>query len=345
MSNAAFENMVSLFAKELRLCKVGSGEKVAVLTEGDQFQDRAQAFSAAAKALGADVVTVNFGSGQIADPNDKLANIGHSGLGSDTAAMAALKEADIVIDMMLLLFSHEQLALQAAGTRILMVVEPMETLERLLPSEELRRRVEAGGRRLKGATLLRFTNAAGSDVTYDLNPDALLTAYGYTDTPGRWDHWPAGFVATCAQKNGVNGQVVLDRGDIIYPLLTQLEEPIHFTVKAGHVTAIDGGAESASLRAYMENYEDPRAYAISHIGWGLNDLCQWSTELPGIGQDGRAYYGNVLFSTGPDTEFGGDNDTPCHLDMPMRNCSLYLDDELIVDAGSIVPDDMRVEGR
>ena len=44
---------------------------------------------------------------------------------------------------MLLLFSHEQIAMQKAGTRILMIVEPVEVLERLFPSTELRRRVEA----------------------------------------------------------------------------------------------------------------------------------------------------------------------------------------------------------
>ncbi len=57
--------------------------------------------------------------------------------------------------------------------------------------------------------------------------------------------------------------------------------------------------------------------------------------------DGRCYHGNVLFSLGPDTEFGGSNDTACHLDLPMRNCTLYLDDELIVKNGDVVPPDMR----
>ena len=57
--------------------------------------------------------------------------------------------------------------------------------------------------------------------------------------------------------------------------------------------------------------------------------------------DGRAHYGNVLFSLGPDTEFGGDNDTSCHLDLPMQNCNLWLDDELIVEAGEVVPPELR----
>ena len=106
------------------------------------------------------------------------------------------------------------------------------------------------------------------------------------------------------------------------------------------VTDITGGADAHRLRDYIE-LEDPRAYAVSHIGWGLNEHARWTVDVPGIAMEARAYYGNVLFSTGPDTEFGGDNDTRCHLDLPMRDCTLWLDDELIVEHGRIVPADMR----
>ena len=101
-----------------------------------------------------------------------------------------------------------------------------------------------------------------------------------------------------------------------------------------------------SLRAIPDRFRtNERAYAISHIGWGLNERCEWTVERPGIGMDGRGYYGNVLFSLGPDTEFGGDNDTPCHLDLPMKGCSLWLDEDLIVRDGEVVPEDMRAERR
>ena len=61
--------------------------------------------------------------------------------------------------------------------------------------------------------------------------------------------------------------------------------------------------------------------------------------------DARAFYGNVLFSTGPNVELGGTNDTACHLDLPMKGCDLYLDDELIVQHGDIVPNDMKAPVR
>jgi 2,5-dihydroxypyridine 5,6-dioxygenase len=334
--------LASLFRKELELCGVGPGQTIAVLSEGSQLRDYAEASLSAASALGAEIIDVNIPSETAIEANERLSNIGQNGLSSHPWAMDACLRADMVIDHLLLLFSHEQVAMQKAGTRVLLVVEPVEILQRLFPDPGLRACVEAAERRLSQARTLRFTNAAGSDVTYVLDNRAILSEYGYTDAPGRWDHWPGGFIATIGRRGGVEGRVVMDRGDILFPLKTFVEEPIEFAISGGMVQEINGGAQADMLRRLMADYQDPRANALSHIGWGLNRACRWDPTLPGIGMDGRAHYGNVLFSLGPDTEFGGDNDTACHLDLPMRNCTLWLDDELIVDAGEVVPDDMRL---
>jgi 2,5-dihydroxypyridine 5,6-dioxygenase len=101
------------------------------------------------------------------------------------------------------------------------------------------------------------------------------------------------------------------------------------------------------LRNYMSSY-DKGAYAISHIGWGLNEKAQWhhmaiADSQKELGMDALSYYGNVLFSTGPNTELGGTNDTPCHLDMPLRGCTLKLDDTVIVENGKIAPREMQAQ--
>ena len=334
-------DLTTLFRKELALCDVGPGQTIAVLSEGDQLRDYAEASLSAVRSLGAEAVDVNIQSEAAVDANTRLANIGQSSLSTNAPAMEACLKADMVIDHMLLLFSHEQVAMQKAGSRVLLVVEPVEILERLFPSKELRACVEAAERRLKGAKTLRFINEAGSDVTYHLNNESILSEYGYTATPGRWDHWPGGFLATIAAKGGVNGTVVLDRGDILFPMKTLVEDPIEFVIRDGFAQEINGGAQAETLRQYIGGYNDPRAMAMSHIGWGLNPKCTWDPTLPGIGMDGRAHYGNVLFSLGPDTEFGGDNDTACHIDLPMRNCTLWLDGEMIVEDGKVIPTYMR----
>jgi len=98
------------------------------------------------------------------------------------------------------------------------------------------------------------------------------------------------------------------------------------------------------MRDYMASFDDERAYGIAHIGWGLNEKARWSylaTDRRGLGMHGRSYYGNVLFSTGPNQELGGTNDTQCHVDIPMRGCSLYLDDEPIVVDGDIAVEEMK----
>ena len=43
----------------------------------------------------------------------------------------------------------------------------------------------------------------------------------------------------------------------------------------------------------------------------------------------------------PNNELGGPNDTACHLDIPMRNCSLFLDDEPMVLNGDIAVKEMQ----
>lgn len=339
--------MQACFRQVLELCAVGPGENVAVLSEGDLAQDYSEQFLAAAATLGAETARVNVAAAGEAGPEARIANLCASALASDAAAMRTLKEADLVIDLMLLLFSREQIAIQTAGTRMLMVVEPFEILARLMPTRMLRARVEAAEARLHAATELRFTNTAGTDVTYTLErfsgppPACILTEYGYTDTPGRWDHWPSGFLASTGTATGVEGRVVMDVGDLVLPWKSELRAPVSFTIRDGRVTAIDGGDDARRLREYIEGFEDPRAYAVSHIGWGMNEHARWTVDVPGIAMEARACYGNVLFSTGPNTEFGGDNDTACHLDLPMRNCSLWLDGEIIVKDGDLVPADLR----
>jgi 2,5-dihydroxypyridine 5,6-dioxygenase len=308
MANAvAMNDMVELFRKELVLCGVREGTTVAVLSEVDQLADYAAGFMAAAQDLGAHAYNMNLPPSRLSTL-DKFGAVGVNPLAGNRPAIESLKRADLVIDLVFLLFSREQLEIQKAGTRILLVVEPLDVLARMFPSQELRDRVEAGERRLAKARELHFTNKAGTDVRYKLGRYPVLTEYGFTDTPGRWDHWPGGFLATSGDDDGVNGQVVMDRGDIIYPFKSYVREPVEFTIREGRIVDLKGGVDAILLKDYIAGFRDPKAYAISHIGWGLNDHAQWTchaTGVGGIGMDGRAFYGNVLFSTGPNVELGG----------------------------------------
>jgi 2,5-dihydroxypyridine 5,6-dioxygenase len=340
-------DLVKLYGAVLDLCQVKRGEVLAVLSEGGERATDADAYLAAAEERGAHAYQINLRKRPPANARVKQTSLSGNG-----AAVETLKKADIVIDLVGLLWSAEQKQIQEAGTRILMSRESPDVIRRMFPTEALRRRVEAGEKLLAAAKEMRITSAAGTDVTYRLGQYPVITQYGYTDKPGRWDNLPGGFLYTGGCDGGVDGVVVMNTGDIIFPFKRYLSSPIRLTLEKGMVTKIEGNHVDAELlRSFMARYNDPRAYAVSHIGWGMDEKAQWdfmaTSPLGALtnGVDGRSFYGNVLFSTGPNAELGGTNDTGCHLDLPLRGCDLFLDGQQILKQGQIVRDELRAPDR
>lgn len=346
-----FENRIRwaefefLCEKELELCGLREDETVVVLSQASDRQDYADAFVSAARRLGAEAYNIRLGQTSSVLSGSGVWAVGINPLAGNESALRALKDADLVIDTVFLLWSKEQLEIQAADTRMLMVVEPQTRLARMFPTTDQRRRVEVSAELLRGARTLRMTNAAGTDVTYELGHYPVIEAYGYTDTAGRWDHWPSGFVLTGAGDELVSGKVVVDAGDIIVaPFGRYVSEPVEFTIEGGYVQDIRGRVDADLLENYLGEFDDPRGYAVSHIGWGCNEKARWShlaNSRDGFGQEARAFYGNTMFALGPNQELGGANDTPAHIDIPMRRCSVYLDDEPVLVDGEFVIDDLR----
>ena len=260
--------------------------------------------------------------------------------------MDSLKRADLVIDLMFLLFSKEQLEIQEAGARMLLCVEPVDNLARLFPTADQRRRVEASEELIAGAKSLRFTNEAGSDVVYRLGDYPVMTEYGVTDEPGRWDHWPSGFLFTAEPTTASTGKVVIGRGDIIVtPFKKFVEDPVHVTIEAGRIADIRGGLDAELLRDYIASFDEEKAYGISHIGWGCNEKARWSglaNDRRSIGMESRAFYGNTLFSTGPQHSSWAAITTR-HVTSTSRcaTARMYLDDEPIIIDSEFVIDDLK----
>lgn len=83
-----------------------------------------------------------------------------------------------------------------------------------------------------------------------------------------------------------------------------------------------------------------------HARWDAFATAQWDADASGtrgIGMESRSFCGSVMFSTGPNVEFGGSNATACHMDVPMRGASVHLDDELVIDRGQLIPEHLRTD--
>ena len=188
---------------------------------------------------------------------------------------------------------------------------------------------------------MSVTSAAGTNLSCPLGEFPAVSEYGFVDEPGRWDHWPSGFVLTWPNEGQVNGTIVIDEGDILLPQKRYSTSKITLTVKDGYVIAIEGGVDAQLLSEYVASFNDPEGYAISHIGWGLQPRCYWSTldlydKEQTLGMDARAFEGNFLFSLGPNNEVGGHRTTACHIDIPLRNCTVKLDGVEMVREGVVL---------
>lgn len=334
--------LVGLFRRELELCGVQSGETVGILTENRARSDYAAAFEAAAVDHGAHVFTIDVPAPVLSEL-EGIALPQLDALASNPIVVDALGGCDLVIDLLHMLWSEQQQQIRRAGARILLCHEPVSVLSRLFPTRDQRRRVEHAAEMLAGARTMRITSRSGTDITYELGQYGRLVQHGSTDEPGRWDHFPSTFVAAVANDGAASGTVVLSPRDVLLPFNRYISEPVRVRVEKARVVSIDGGHDAELLRQYMRAFDDDRGYALSHIGWGLNERANWNAlELGsgGVGMDNRSMLGSVMFALGPNTELGGDNDTSCHIDIPMRGCSLELDDTLIIDAGSVLSRDL-----
>ncbi len=336
-------DMLAAWKQVLTLSKLKPGEVVTILTAPDTHPQTLATATMAAREMGAVVNRLDLPpvNGERSLSRDKLAFVGTTPLTGNRAALAALKASDLVLDLMTLLFSPEQLEVLQGGTRILLAVEPPEVLARMVPTEADRARVLAAGKKLVAAKEMHIISAAGTDLRCALGEYPLLEEYGFVDAPGRWDHWPSGFLATWPNEGKSQGRVVLDRGDILLPMKSYLAAPIELVVEDGYVTTIRGGLDAELLEDYIASFADREAFAISHIGWGLQPRARWSTlglydREATIGMDARAFEGNFLFSLGPNTEAGGTRNTACHIDIPMRRCTVRLDGEAVVVQGRVV---------
>jgi len=335
--------LTQMFEHVLKLSKVDPTQSVAVLKSHYSDPRTVRAAMDAAQRLGAKVYAVELPSFNHpkAMGNDMTAFCGDTALTGNIAAQRALEAADLIVDTMMLLHSPEQEQILKTGTRILLAVEPPEVLARMLPTEADKGRVLAAEQLLKKARSIHVKSRAGSDFRAALGQYPSVTEYGFADEPGRWDHWPSGFLFSWPNEETAEGVLVLDIGDILLPFKTYTREKITLEIEKGFITKIHGGFEAEYLRDYMKYFNDPEVYGISHIGWGLQPKAQWTAmglhdKNDGMCMDARAFYGNFLFSTGPNTEVGGTRKTPCHMDIPLRNCDVYLDDEAVVIGGDVV---------
>ena len=262
----------------------------------------------------------------------------------------ALAGADLIVDVTVegLLHARERPALVAKGARIFMIGnEHPEIFERLRPSPDLQELCLEGAAMITNARRMRVTSPAGTCLEISLEGAVGRGSAGATRGPGSFGYWPAGLCLTNPPAGSVNGRILFMPGDANLTFKRYFEAPVALTIEEDFVTAIEGDNLDAELmRSYFSAFDGRDAYATSHVGWGMNPAARWDSlvmydkaDVNGI--ELRAFAGNFLFSTGANE--AANRFTDGHFALPMRNCTVQLDDDEPVVSAGILRHDLRLQ--
>ncbi len=335
---------IDAFEAVLRLCGATPGLPLCLLAESQSRALNIDLAELAALRLGCRPFRCILPTPPPAAPVPVRSTGASRAIGGHPGVLAALAAAPLILDLTVegLLHAPELPAILKAGSRVLMVSnEHPEALARLVPRPEDEAPVRAAVKRARAARRMTVTSAAGTDLRVAMEGAATAGVWGWTDRPGTIAHWPGGIVVSFPRAGSVEGILVLDAGDVNLTFKRYLERPVRLTLESDHITAIEGeGTDAELMRRYLAAWEDRAAYAVSHVGWGLNPRARYEAlamydQRDTNGTELRAFAGNFLFSTGAN-EFAG-RFTEGHFDIPVRNCTIALDGEPVVIEGRLVP--------
>ena len=336
------EKWIAAFARVFALCKVAKGEPAAILSE---TQSRTLNVRLAELAL-LRLETRPFHVIVPTPPQRAPVPIRSTGASDAVRGLApvvgALAAAGFVVDLTVegMLHAPELPAILKGGARLLMVSnEHAEALERLVPDPALEPKVKAGIKALKAAKRMRVTSTAGTDLSIDVEGGLAAGVWGFCDRPGSVSHWPGGLCLCFPRTGAVDGALVLAPGDANLTFKRYVEAPVHLTIERDYVTRIDGdGLDAELMRSYFAAWGDREAYGVSHVGWGMNPKARWEAlamydKGDVNGTELRAFAGNFLYSTGANETAG--RHTLGHFDLPLRGCTVSLDERVVVDRGRL----------
>jgi 2,5-dihydroxypyridine 5,6-dioxygenase len=335
------QRWLAAFCDVLGRCGVKAGDACAVLAETQSRPVLVQLASLALQQLGARSFVVTVPSpAAIAIP---VRSTGASmALGGQDAAVQSLSRCVLVVDCTVEGLQHaaELPAILAGGARVLVVSnEHPEILERCLPRAEDETIVRDAMRRLKSAKRMTVFSRAGSDLRIDLAGARVGGVWGFTSKPGTLTHWPGGLALAFPAAGRVDGTLVLGRGDVNLTFKRYLVDAVRLQIEADHVVDVVGDSPDAELmRGYFASWGDRAAYAVSHVGWGLNPRARWDAmafydKSDFNGTELRAFAGNFLYSTGANEVAG--RHTAGHFDLPLRGCTVELDGHAVVREGQL----------
>jgi 2,5-dihydroxypyridine 5,6-dioxygenase len=314
-------DLAPIAERVLRLSHVEKGHRLVVYADNERTKAQVDAFLIAGEIVGAETMLV-MTTPRIR-PRDPL-----------PIAAQALGAAETVIDLTSVswIYTTPFSELLTKGVRILTSTSDPDTWAKCPPDERLSAISRRGGQILESTVSMGLQSEAGTDVVMAKQGRKGTWQDGLLDEPGDWDNFPSHQVGTAPLEDSANGTLILKEGDLLVQLRHIVGTPIKFTLTNGAITEIEGGADAALVRRWFATFNDPNAYIMSHIGWGVEPRAEIASMQM---MDWESYGGGVMVAFGAnDGKFlGGTTHSRAHLDTVLLGASYSCDEKVILENG------------
>src|SRR3989338_3708846 len=178
-------------------------------------------------------------------------------------------------------------------------------------------------KKLENKNIIKITTKKGTNVEFYTKRRKWVSDYGIYTKKGAFGNLPAGEIFIAPLENKTNGTIVVDAS---VGGIGKVDKTIQIIVKNGFITKIIGGKTANQFKKSLKNklYKN-----VAELGIGIN--CK--AKIAGNVLEDEKVTSTCHIAFGNNRHFGGKVDVPFHIDVVIKNPTIYADGLIVMEYG------------
>lgn len=179
--------------------------------------------------------------------------------------------------------------------------------------------------KLKNKNNIRITTKKGTDIGFQIKGRKWIGDDGIYTKKGAFGNLPAGEIFIAPLEGKTNGNIIVDAS---VGGIGRVDKNIGIIVNDGFIADIAGGKVARKFKKLLKG----KLYRnVAELGIGTN----YKAKITGKVLEDEKVYGTCHIAFGNNRHFGGMVDVPFHVDVVVKNPTIYADSKLIMKNGKI----------
>jgi len=155
-----------------------------------------------------------------------------------------------------------------------------------------------------------------------------ISSTGLIDFAGKGGNLPSGESFLMPVEGTTNGKAIIDGA--LAGIGRINKEPVQVEIIDGYAVKIEGGEEAILLNEQLSPMGKP-AFNIAELGIGTNH----EAKITGMILEDEKVMGTIHIAFGNNISMGGTHSVGIHIDGVIQNPTVYIDDYLLLENGSL----------